>query len=967
MKPGIKFLILIFLIGFSSHLKAQDTLANWNFNESAGKTTLESKSKTLFNLTSVRNNPEHVVGAVGNGFRTDGYSSWAVGTLNTTLPLNIISISAWIALESYPNATASIWSDFDVATNKGIEFGINKFGNLQLSITQNGLKNIIENSEEVPHQKWVFVAASVNTITGKVNLYVNGNQSKTSNIPNGNITWPALGAKMYIGRSAADSLFNNLYPKTVLNGIIDQVILWNKELNTAELSTIYKTQKPPNDPDLLVAPNRFANDFSRPKFHALPDANWTNESHGLIYFNGTYHLFHQRNANGPYLDHINWGHLESSDLLNWKSEPVAIWPQRGFDQVGIWAGHLVLNNNIPNIIYTGVDGQKAAIGTATSNDNLQSFTKNASNPVISGSPSTYPNNDFRDPYVFKENGNWYMIVGSGLSGSIKAGTVFLYKSADLQTWQSLGPMFTGNPSVDGSGSFWEVPVFWKFGSKYVLLINKVPEIGTPAKAIYWIGNFVNEKFIPDRLIPQNLEVINVLLSPSVNLDENGRVTAIGIIPDLMPQNEQYKRGWANLFSLPREWKLRGDSILIQAPHPSLRKLRGAKKSFKKLNITESASNYLANSSGHQLEIEASIKAGTANQVGVIIGESDDGSEQTKIYYDYQTKQVIVDRSKSSKNTNVPRDVMNSFLDLPKDSSLTWRIYIDGSAVDVFINDEYAFATRIFPSDNNSEKIDLFTKGGIATTDSVNVYTLDKSAQSNSNSSMKVSATDATCQSSNNGIIKVFAGVHQNYSATITGPNFSKNFSFSDSLVVQNLPPTNYNICVQATASPTDIRCFQVAISAPADLSVYTAYHPNDNILTLTLLGGNKYTINLNNQIYITTDNFIDLPLLNGTNQLRVETDKLCQGVFLKTFEVNHESQVYPNPFKDKINVNLSGQFHQPITLSIRSLNGEIVYSKNFISSDTTDIAIDLSFLQSAYYMLSLDNQNGQTSFKILKK
>jgi beta-fructofuranosidase len=53
------------------------------------------------------------------------------------------------------------------------------------------------------------------------------------------------------------------------------------------------------------------------------------------------------------------------------------------------------------------------------------------------------------------------------------------------------------------------------GNKYVLLVNRVPHNGVPARCQYWIGDFKNEKFIPDNLIPQNLEVINRLLSPSV--------------------------------------------------------------------------------------------------------------------------------------------------------------------------------------------------------------------------------------------------------------------------------------------------------------------------------------------------------------------------------------------------------------------------------------------------------------------
>ena len=63
------------------------------------------------------------------------------------------------------------------------------------------------------------------------------------------------------------------------------------------------------------------------------------------------------------------------------------------------------------------------------------------------------------------------------------------------------------------------------------LVNRVPHKGIPARCQYWIGDFKNEKFIPDNPVPQNLEVINRLLSPSVVETPEGDVAAIAIIPD----------------------------------------------------------------------------------------------------------------------------------------------------------------------------------------------------------------------------------------------------------------------------------------------------------------------------------------------------------------------------------------------------------------------------------------------------
>ena len=91
-------------------------------------------------------------------------------------------------------------------------------------------------------------------------------------------------------------------------------------------------------------------------------------------------------------------------------------------------------------------------------------------------------------------------------------------------------LFEGNPEVDDSGIFWEMPVFKKMGGKYVLLVNRVPHKGIPARCQYWIGDFKNEKFIPDNPVPQNLEVINRLLSPLLLRLRKGMLLPLPLYP-----------------------------------------------------------------------------------------------------------------------------------------------------------------------------------------------------------------------------------------------------------------------------------------------------------------------------------------------------------------------------------------------------------------------------------------------------
>lgn len=701
--------IIICLFVFINSIHAQDTLAFWGMNEGSGNVSKEKISNNNFACKTKWTYSEWVPGIRKTAIRTDGYTAYLEGNISGSFPTDAFSVTAWIAPDTYPVNTAAIWSNTDPVSEMGASVAMDRFGRLTINFTV-GTQVIRFNSTVSPdHAKWNFIVVNIDAVNGQANGFINGVNVMATSFTPGSLTWPTT--KTYLGRSSSIQLQDNLFPTNYFNGIIDEVIVRNRLLTGQEITQEYNQLKPAFPPDMSIPSTRFTGDFHRPKYHAVPKAGWGNESHGLVYYNGLYHMFYQKQGNGPYFGFQNWGHFTSPDLINWKETEVAIWPNPGWESVGNWSGHLVVDNsNIAHIIYTGVDGVKAAIGEATSTGDLLHWNKNNSNPLIPNSPVAWPNNDFRDPYVFREGNTWYMLVGSGLK-SPQTGTVFLYKSSDLNAWQLIAPLFIDQSYLNDPGLFWEMPVFWKFGDKYMLLVNKTPSGGSPAKAFYWVGNFVNETFVPTDPHSKNLEVINHLLSPCVNRDAQDNPVAIGIIPDLLPGSEQYNHGWAHVFGLPRTWQMVNDT-LYQKPHPNLESLRTNPTNYSNVSISTAGSNYF-NRQGWQLEIKATIQPGTAKQVGFILDKNISNSEYTRIYYDYQNFNMVVDHSKSSTNPNTPKNIQSEFFYLAPGQPVEWDIFIDGSVIDVFINNKWAFATRAFPANGNSNIVDLFANGGTA--------------------------------------------------------------------------------------------------------------------------------------------------------------------------------------------------------------------------------------------------------------
>src|SRR5580698_6514280 len=135
----------------------------------------------------------------------------------------------------------------------------------------------------------------------------------------------------------------------------------------------------------------------RPQIHFSPEANWMNDPNGLVYFEGTYHLFFQYYPDSTVWGPMHWGHAVSKDLVHWKQLPIALYP----DSLGyIFSGSAVVdksntsgfeaNGKIPLIaIYTQHDPAGEKTGSnffqnqsiAYSLDDGNSWTKYAGNPV----------------------------------------------------------------------------------------------------------------------------------------------------------------------------------------------------------------------------------------------------------------------------------------------------------------------------------------------------------------------------------------------------------------------------------------------------------------------------------------------------------------------------------------------------------------------------------------------------------
>ena len=150
------------------------------------------------------------------------------------------------------------------------------------------------------------------------------------------------------------------------------------------------------------------------------------------------------------------GHAVSTDLKNWEvvSDAIAIGDAPAWDSWTTWTGSVTRDDDgLWWMFFTGTSredgGDVQRVGAATSKD-LMVWTKIEANPLTEADPEFYEKLDYdlwhdeawRDPWVFRHEGTWHMIVTArGLEGSRHGrGVAGHAVSEDLKTWKVLPPL-----------------------------------------------------------------------------------------------------------------------------------------------------------------------------------------------------------------------------------------------------------------------------------------------------------------------------------------------------------------------------------------------------------------------------------------------------------------------------------------------------------------------------------------------
>ena len=260
----------------------------------------------------------------------------------------------------------------------------------------------------------------------------------------------------------------------------------------------------------------------RPYLHFSPERNWMNDPNGLVYEDGTWHLFFQHNPHGTRWGNMSWGHATTTDLVHWEEQPAR-------DPADVRRRAASRSRTSSRARSSSTSRTRAASAPPTTRPWWRSTRartprrirptpapRRSRSPTASttGRPgrSTTGNPvldrgsaNFRDPKVFRYDdpatgeSYWVMVAVEALDHK-----VVLYRSDDLKTWTHLSDFGPAN----ATGGIWECPDLFPLAvdgdpenTKWVLVVNLNPgSVAGGSGGQYFVGEFDGTTFTSESTV-----------------------------------------------------------------------------------------------------------------------------------------------------------------------------------------------------------------------------------------------------------------------------------------------------------------------------------------------------------------------------------------------------------------------------------------------------------------------------------
>lgn len=434
----------------------------------------------------------------------------------------------------------------------------------------------------------------------------------------------------------------------------------------------------------------------RPQFHFTSRRGWNNDSNGMVYYDGEYHLFYQHNPFGWKWGNMTWGQAISKDMVHWNELADAIHP----DRLGtIFSGSAVIDvNNTAGFqtgdekvlvcIYTSAGGtnpmskgQPFTQSIAYSNDRGRTMKVYEDNPIIG-----HINGSNRDPKVIWHVPTRQWVMALYLDKKMMG----FYTSDDLKSWefQSKIECFHECPEL------FELPVDGNENKKKWILYGGSGE--------YLIGDFDGKQFNSETgQIPFHSGNCFYASQTFNNIPkEDGRRIQIAwgrVAMPGMPFNQ--------MMLFPVTLRLQSTEEgprMFAEPICEIEKLHKRKRQWKNKTL-KPGDNLLSSLSGELFHIRAELKIDdNVEETGFVIRD-------VPVVYNVKKQQLSCQKKTATLK--------------PVNGKIRLEILVDRTSIEIFGNNGRVYMPMGVILADNSKSLEIFTKGGNTEVESLIVHKL----------------------------------------------------------------------------------------------------------------------------------------------------------------------------------------------------------------------------------------------------
>lgn len=442
----------------------------------------------------------------------------------------------------------------------------------------------------------------------------------------------------------------------------------------------------------------------RPQIHFSPPAHWMNDPNGMVYINGTYHLFYQHFPDSTIWGPMHWGHAISKDLIHWEHQPIAIYP----DSLGyIFSGSAVVdsfntsgfgkNGKVPIVaIFThhNPNGQKAGASDfqnqslAYSLDEGRTWTKYKGNPVLRN-PGI---KDFRDPKVawFPATRKWIMTLAT-------KDRVTFFSSPDLKSWTKESEFGAG---FGAHGGVWECPDLFPLsykGKTHWILLSSInpggPNGGSATQ--YFVGSFNGKTFTPYQTDTRWIDFGPDDYAGVTWGNTGNRKIFLGWMSNWQYANVVPTKVWRSANTLPRQLSLQKVDekfLLASLPLKELSDLNLQSRTIEKIE----AKDYDLTQQTGKLSGPVKMKISGDELKSFEIIFSNSIGENLVVGFDKTSNKYFIDRTRSGKiDFEKGFGKKHTAPHISKKECLDLTLIIDASSVEIFADGGLTVMTEIF--------------------------------------------------------------------------------------------------------------------------------------------------------------------------------------------------------------------------------------------------------------------------------